>query len=102
MRATFTAEPVEEFVHRPLPAPSGGEAWTVLADPPRTGLPTAVRRALARWGVPLVLYVSCNPATFARDLGHLLALGYSLESLAAFDLFPQTPHVEALAVLRRQ
>ncbi len=101
MRATFTAEAVEEFVHRPLPAPAGGAAWSVLADPPRTGLPTAVRRALARWEVPLVVYVSCNPATFARDLGHLLALGYSLESLAAFDLFPQTPHVEALAVLRR-
>jgi 23S rRNA (uracil1939-C5)-methyltransferase len=95
MRAEFRREPVEDIVRMPLPRPFDA----VLVDPPRPGLATAVRRALGRWRVPLLVYVSCNPATLARDLGHLTTLGYRLDSLAAFDLFPQTPHVESLAVL---
>ncbi len=95
MRAEFRREPVEDLVRLPLPRSFDA----VLVDPPRPGLATAVRRALGRWRVPLLVYVSCNPATLARDLGHLTTLGYRLEALSAFDLFPQTPHVEALAVL---
>jgi tRNA/tmRNA/rRNA uracil-C5-methylase (TrmA/RlmC/RlmD family) len=46
-----------------------------------------------------VVYLSCDPATLARDLARWVARGYALRSVEAFDLFPQTPHVEALAVL---
>lgn len=95
MKATFSREQAEEFVRLPLPRPLDA----VLVDPPRTGLSTAVRKALARWKAPLLVYVSCNPATLARDLGHLTALGFRLEHLTAFDLFPQTPHTESLSVL---
>jgi 23S rRNA (uracil1939-C5)-methyltransferase len=57
--------------------------------------------ALAKLGARRVVYVSCDPATLARDLGVLLASGYRLASCRGFDLFPQTPHLEALAVLER-
>jgi 23S rRNA (uracil1939-C5)-methyltransferase len=71
----------------------------VLLDPPRTGLPTAAREALAALGADRIVYVSCDPATLARDLRALCAQGHVLRSLRAFDLFPQTHHVEAVAVL---
>jgi 23S rRNA (uracil1939-C5)-methyltransferase len=48
-----------------------------------------------------VVYVSCDPATLARDARTLLDSGYRLDSVRAFDLFPNTPHVEALAVFTR-
>ena len=50
---------------------------------------------------PRLVYVSCDPATMARDARRLLDGGYALESLRAFDLFPNTPHVEALGRVRR-
>ena len=55
------------------------------------------RRSLKR-AIPRMVYVSCDPATMARDARRLLDGGYRLESLRAFDLFPNTPHVEALGV----
>ncbi|MBQ7215979.1 MAG: hypothetical protein IJS39_08325 [Synergistaceae bacterium] len=48
-----------------------------------------------------VVYVSCNPATLARNCRILAAWGYGLESLRAFDMFPQTAHVESVAVLKK-
>jgi 23S rRNA (uracil1939-C5)-methyltransferase len=48
-----------------------------------------------------VVHVSCDPATLARDLGVLVSRGFALERVIGFDLFPQTPHVEAVAVLTR-
>ncbi len=71
----------------------------VLLDPPRTGLPKGGAEALAALGADRIVYVSCDPATLARDLRVLVARGYRLEGLEAFDLFPQTPHVEAVALL---
>jgi len=71
----------------------------VVLDPPRVGLGESEAAALARLGARRIVYVSCDPATLARDLRVLLASGYALSRCMGFDLFPQTPHVEALAVL---
>jgi 23S rRNA (uracil1939-C5)-methyltransferase len=71
----------------------------VVLDPPRTGVGESEAAALARLGARRIVYVSCDPATLARDLRILLASGYRLASCQGFDLFPQTPHLEALAVL---
>jgi tRNA/tmRNA/rRNA uracil-C5-methylase (TrmA/RlmC/RlmD family) len=73
----------------------------IALDPPRTGLPRGAAAELAALGPERIAYLSCDPATLARDLAALVAGGLSLESVEAFDLFPQTPHVEALAVARR-
>jgi 23S rRNA (uracil1939-C5)-methyltransferase len=73
----------------------------IVVDPPRTGIsPEALDAILALRGRRLV-YVSCDPATLARDTRRLLDADYRLRSLRAFDLFPNTPHVEALAVFDR-
>jgi 23S rRNA (uracil1939-C5)-methyltransferase len=73
----------------------------VVLDPPRTGLPRGSAADLARLEAERVVYLSCDPATLARDLGELSARGYALHSVQAIDLFPQTSHVEALALLGR-
>ena len=73
----------------------------VVMDPPRDGCNRAVLDAIKRFGVRRVVYVSCNPATLARDCRILAGYGYELESLKAFDMFPQTAHVESVAVLKK-
>lgn len=73
----------------------------LLVDPPRVGLDARVREAIARSGPPAVVYVSCDPATLARDVARLVAADYRLESVLALDLFPQTPHVETIVRLVR-
>jgi 23S rRNA (uracil1939-C5)-methyltransferase len=70
----------------------------VILDPPRRGVAPEMTEALRRMPVPLLLYLSCNPATLARDLKALLT-AYELRSLTMYDFFPQTPHIESLAVL---
>jgi 23S rRNA (uracil1939-C5)-methyltransferase len=73
----------------------------VVVDPPRSGLGDAVARALASVHAPRVTYVSCDPATLARDLVPLLAAGYRVEDLHLVDLFPQTYHLESVVHLVR-
>ena len=73
----------------------------VLMDPPRSGMAKAARDALITLAAPLVIYISCNPATLSRDLKAFLAAGYQLDEIKAFDMFPQTYHVETMTVLRR-
>lgn len=73
----------------------------VVLDPPRRGMARGGPEALAALGAPRIVHVSCDPATLARDLRALVAGGYALRSVTGFDLFPQTHHVEALAVLER-
>ena len=74
---------------------------TVMIDPPRTGLSKAAADAMLRHSPQRIVYVSCDPATLSRDARKLLDAGYRLDALRAFDLFPNTPHVEALAVFIR-
>jgi len=76
-------------------------ADVLLTDPPRVGLDARVRDAIASAGPARLVYVSCDPATLARDLRVFCAAGYELESVRALDLFPQTPHVEVVATLER-
>ncbi len=72
----------------------------VIVDPPRSGLSEAVRASLAETRPPTILYVSCLAESLARDLRSLIAAGYHVESLELFDFYPQTYHVELLAVLK--
>jgi len=71
----------------------------VLLDPPRAGAESAVIEGILDLKAPRVCYVSCDPATLARDLKKLVAGGYLVQSLKAFDLFPQTHHVETVVHL---
>ncbi len=79
----------------------GARFEAAVANPPRAGLPPRVREALARLVTGPLVYVSCEPATLARDLAHLAELGWRCERLEPFDLMPLTEQVESLAVLRR-
>lgn len=71
----------------------------LLLDPPRTGAESRVINGILQLRPKRICYVSCDPATLARDLRKIIADGYSLDSLAAFDMFPQTHHVETIAHL---
>ncbi len=73
----------------------------VVVDPPRTGLSPEALTGIAALASPVLIYVSCDPPTLARDAGRLLASGYTLGPLRAFDLFPNTPHVEVVAPFRK-
>jgi len=73
----------------------------IVVDPPRSGLGDAVARALGKLGAPRLTYVSCDPATLARDLVPLQAAGYRVEQLHLVDLFPQTFHLETVVHLVR-
>jgi 23S rRNA (uracil1939-C5)-methyltransferase len=70
-----------------------------VVDPPRSGLGERVARLLATLGAPRVAYVSCDPATLARDLVPMLGAGYRLEQVHLVDLFPQTYHLESVVHL---
>ena len=87
---------VEEFltdVRRPL------DSATFVVDPPRTGLSREAMAGLIRVRPSTIVYVSCDVATLARDTRALLDAGYTLGGIQGFDLFPNTAHVETVAVL---
>ncbi len=73
---------------------------TVILDPPRGGRHPAAAALLPELAPERIVYMSCNPPTFRDDLGALAA--YRVESFEAFDMFPQTPHIETLALLVRR
>lgn len=73
---------------------------TLLFDPPRKGLAPETTEFVKHLSPPTIVYISCNPATLARDL-NLLSDDYSIKSIKLFDMFPNTPHVETLVVLSR-
>lgn len=88
-----TAE-VLDFLRQQEP----GQFDTFIADPPRTGLGSEVCHELLRLAPRRLVYVSCNPLTQREDV-RLLASRYRLSTLRGYDMFPHTPHIEALAVL---
>jgi 23S rRNA (uracil1939-C5)-methyltransferase len=93
----FVIGPVEQF----LANRKGPAAPTIIVDPPRTGLSRGALQAVLAHGAARIIYVSCDIATLARDVRQAVDAGYVLAHLEAFDLFPNTAHVETLAVLDR-
>lgn len=80
-------------------APSPGSIAFLLLDPPRSGVEEDGIKQINEFRPKQIAYVSCDPATLARDLKALITAGYSLQSVAAFDMFPQTHHVETVVHL---
>ena len=85
---------VEDRIEEALPAD------LVVVNPPRSGVDARVTEVLQAAGPPRLIYVSCDPATLARDIGRLSS-SYEVVNVRAFDLFPQTAHVEVVVVLER-
>lgn len=96
LSARAVTAPVESWL-----AGRGSVPETVIVDPPRTGLSNEARRRLIDLKPEKLVYVSCDPVTLARDVKEFLGGGYRLSHLEALDLFPNTPHVESIAVLLR-
>lgn len=91
----------QDSVERRLAEETIDRRATIIVDPPRTGLSREALEAVLRARPARIVYVSCDVATLARDLRGALEAGYELAHLEAFDLFPNTAHVESLAVLHR-
>ena len=72
-----------------------------VIDPPRQGLHTQVIDYLKKADIPLLYYVSCNPATFVRDAQQLTAMGYRFAQYRLFDFYPQTHHCELMGIFIR-
>ena len=73
----------------------------ITVDPPRKGLAEDVVHSIGSMGPSRVVYVSCDPATLARDVKRFAALGYTVQKAAAVDLFPRTAHVESVVLLEK-
>ncbi len=86
-----------DFLHR---SGKGQRPDLIVVDPPRTGLGAEITTLLAAVAAPSLVYVSCDPATLARDLHALTTSGYAMQSMALADLFPQTFHLETVVHLR--
>lgn len=100
-RIRFRTGKVEDVVRSPEAHEEMAEADIVFLDPPRKGSDEATLAAVTASRVPFIWYLSCDPATLARDLKFLAANGYRLGVVAPFDMFPQTGHVETLVTLYR-
>lgn len=74
----------------------------ILLDPPRVGIDRRVMDALLDSGVPVLVYISCDPATFARDARRLTAGGYNVQQITPFDIFPQTYHIESISFWKKE
>lgn len=98
-RAQFLTGRVEAILARPEGREALRTAEIAFLDPPRKGSDAHTLDALATAQIPAIWYLSCNPATLARDLAHLCARGYELGAVRPFDFFPQTGHVESLCSL---
>jgi tRNA/tmRNA/rRNA uracil-C5-methylase (TrmA/RlmC/RlmD family) len=103
--ASVAAAPVERY----LRSLTGGtardrdrhRAATIVLDPPRSGAGKSIVATISGLQPAQIVYVACDPIALSRDLGLFAAQGYTLDGLEAFDLFPNTHHVEAVASLRR-
>ena len=74
---------------------------TIIFDPPRKGLEASIIDKVAELNLKEVVYISCNPSTFARDVKLFSEKGYTLKKLQAVDMFPQTSHIETVALLSK-
>jgi len=87
---------------RPASAKSAKPPDLVVVDPPRAGLGAEITSLLGAVSPAQIVYVSCDPATLARDLAALLQFGYDLRTISMVDMFPQTFHLESVSVLARR
>jgi 23S rRNA (uracil1939-C5)-methyltransferase len=88
-------QPVEAFLSASPARPD-----VLVVDPPRTGLSREALAGVILMRAPMLIYVSCDVATLARDSKRLVESGYAIERGDAFDLFPNTPHVETVVIFR--
>ena len=96
-RCRFVAAPVSTFTKR-----EARDQPAVILDPPREGCEAVVLDdVFAGIGPATAVYVSCNPETLARDLARITGHGYAIDSLQPVDMFPHTPHIETVVVIRR-
>ncbi|MGH7736367.1 MAG: 23S rRNA (uracil(1939)-C(5))-methyltransferase RlmD [Candidatus Tyrphobacter sp.] len=100
-QVAFAAMRVEQWVSSEFGRRELRRADVVFLDPPRKGSDERTLRAIIAAKAKRILYLSCDPATLARDLRILVTNGYALRGVQPFDMFPQTGHVEALATLQR-
>jgi len=96
-----------EFYVADLSKDVSGQAWAkqkynkIMIDPSRAGA-SEILHNLKKWDAELIMYVSCNPSTLARDAGILVnELGYTLVKAGVMDMFPQTGHVESMALFKK-
>ncbi len=101
-RVRFRAGRVEDIVRMQETKDAMHQADIVFLDPPRKGSDEVTLGAVVDSGAPYIWYLSCDPATLARDLKFLAANGYRLGIVQPFDMFPQTGHVETLVTLYRE
>ena len=99
-RGFGVAAGLDPEVARPL-AEQRDRPDVVVVDPPRAGLSKKVVGRIAEAGPKRIVYVSCNPTTLAPNAAQLVEAGYTLTRVQPVDMFPQTPHIECVALLER-
>ena len=98
--AEFFVGKAEEVI--PAKYKEGLVADTIVVDPPRKGCDEALLETLIKMAPEKIVYVSCDPATLARDLGYLVGNGYKVEKVQPVDMFPETTHVETVVLLVKE
>ncbi len=99
--ATFVAGDAEKVFESEAAGPFFSAADTIVVDPPRKGLGDKMPDILSGLTAKRLVYVSCNPATLARDLVRFTALGWQIESVSPVDMFPFEGHVEVVSLLQK-
>lgn len=91
----FVCASVEDFIKTAPPID------IALLNPPRKGCERSVLEGIGRLSPKKLIYISCDPATLARDLSHLCSFGYHIDAIQPLDMFPQTAHVECVVMLNK-
>jgi 23S rRNA (uracil1939-C5)-methyltransferase len=94
---TYVAGKAEQIMEKWLS--NGIKPDLIFVDPPRKGLDACFIESATSVGARAIIYISCNPATFVRDVNQFRKFGYVLEKLQPVDLFPQTHHVECVGLI---
>lgn len=94
---TFTCATSEEFIKRPLPPID-----ILLLNPPRKGCDISFLEGIQKISLKKIIYISCDPATLARDLNIIQSYGYEAKVAKPFDMFPQTSHVESVVLINKK